>query len=335
MKPKEHIISIFIPHAGCENTCVFCNQKKITGTDDSNTFEIIKAAAESFSDPGKPVQIAFYGGSFTAIPLERQKTLLAAVQPFLAEDRSRSVRISTRPDYISDEIVERLKSFGVRTIELGAQSMCDDVLLQSKRGHTAADVEAASGVIKKAGVSLVLQMMTGLPGDTFEKSLYTARRFITLQPDGVRIYPTVVVKETELFQMWQDGCYKEHTVEEAVVLCAEICALFGEADIPVIRLGLNPTRELSEGGAAAGAYHPAFGALVYSKIYYDKTAELLKDIPSQSNVTLTVGKGRTSLLVGQNRSNIKRLMSEFLLESVKIKESEAINKPFSVQISCN
>jgi len=201
--------------------------------------------------------------------------------------------------------------------------MCDDVLAMSRRGHTSEDIVRAAEMIKSAELSLILQMMTGLPGDTFEKSLYTARRFIEIKPDGVRVYPTVVVCDTELYKMWRSGLYREHTVEDAIELCAQICAMFLEADIQIIRLGLNPTEALSSGTAVAGAYHPAFGELVYSKIYYNKAAALLRDVPEGSSVTITVPKGRISMMVGQKRENIRKLTKEFTLASIKVVEKDS------------
>lgn len=269
------------------------------------------------------MEIAFYGGSFTAIPESEQNELLDAAKPLIEFDPRNSIRISTRPDCMDETIAARLKGYGVATVELGAQSMCDDVLLASRRGHTASDVGRAAEIVKNAGLKLILQMMTGLPGDTREKSLHTAKRFVELAPDGVRIYPTVVVAGTELYDMWNRGEYREHTVEEAIDLCAEICPLFEEADIQIIRLGLNPTDDLTAGTAAAGAYHPAFGELVYSKVYYNKAAKLLKGTKPGSSATITVPKGRVSMMVGHKRCNIITLTNEFSLQSLKIIEAVA------------
>jgi len=262
--------------------------------------------------------------------VEKQNELLEAAQQFLDFHPDNQIRISTRPDCIDEETVARLKSYGVATIELGAQSMCDDVLTKCRRGHTSGDVRQASGIIKSAGLSLILQMMTGLPGDTPGKSLYTATEFIKLKPDGVRIYPTVVVKGTELYKMWQRGDYKEHTIDEAMELCVEICALFEVAGIPVIRLGLHPSDSLTNGDAVAGAYHPALGELVYSKAYYKKAAKLLSDIKPGSDVALAVSKGNISRMAGNRRSNITALEHELSLRSIKLVESDI--KPGTVEL---
>jgi histone acetyltransferase (RNA polymerase elongator complex component) len=270
----------------------------------------------------QPVELAFYGGSFTAIPIKQQNELLEAAQPFMKLDPLNSIRISTRPDCLDVHAIERLKNFGVAAVELGAQSMCDDVLGMSQRGHTASDVEQAAALVKSSGLTLILQMMTGLPGDTREKSLYTARRFVELKADGVRIYPTVVVRGTKLHKLWEDGDYKEHTIDCAVRICAELYSIFSDAGITVIRMGLNPSRTLSAGDAVAGAYHPAFGELVYSRVYYEKAAALLDDVTPGSDVTLAVPHGHVSMMIGQHRRNINALVKTFSLRSLKVIQAD-------------
>ena len=336
---RRRIIPVFIPNLGCEHECVFCDQRLISGEREPVTPEdvsnVCSEALIALADAGESsaaAEVAFYGGSFTALSERRQNELLEAVQPFLKHNARNSIRISTRPDCMDRQAALRLKSFGVGTVELGAQSMCGDVLALSKRGHTAGDVARASGIIKSAGLCLILQMMTGLPGDSREKSLYTAKHIIGLKPDGVRIYPAVVVRGTRLFEMWRDGSYAEHTVEEAVGLCAELCALFDEAGIPVIRLGLNPTDTLSAGGAAAGAYHPAFGELVYSKIYFEKAVSALTGVRPGSGVVITVARGRVSKMAGHRRGNIHALIEKFSLGSLKIVESDIVSCEIKIEI---
>jgi len=319
MTPKRSIIPVFIPHAGCEHECVFCNQHRITGAA-APIIESGKLVIEDWEADNQPAELAFYGGSFTAISVEMQDELLNAAQPFLKRNCRNSIRISTRPDCIDELTIKRLRNYGVKTVELGAQSMCDDVLLKSQRGHTSSDVARAAELVKNGGLALILQMMTGLPGDTSEKSLYTAGRFVELKPDGVRIYPTVIVRGTMLHEMWERGEYQEHSIECAVELCVELCTIFERAGIPIIRLGLNPSDTLSSGDAVAGAYHPAFGELVYSRIYYNKAVTLLENIPSGSEVTLAVAAGCVSIMTGQRRCNITALMSRFSLRSIKVIE---------------
>ena len=320
-RPKRVIIPVFIPNLGCGHECVFCDQRLISGElKPVSADDVRKAYSDRISPAG--AELAFYGGSFTALPTRMQIELLEAAQQFLGLNPDNSIRVSTRPDCVDDAAVERLISFGVSTVELGAQSMCDDVLATAGRGHTSDDTVRASGIIKRAGLSLVLQMMTGLPGDTRDKSVYTARRLIDLNPDGVRIYPTVIIRGTRLYDMWRGGQYREHTVREAVVLCAEVCALFQNAGVPVIRLGLNPSDTLSAGDAAAGAYHPAFGELVYSQMYYNKADSLLEGVMPGSGAILTVADGCVSKMAGQRRVNIRGLVEKHSLRSLKIVESD-------------
>ena len=329
MSARASIIPVFVPHWGCPHACVFCNQRSITGQRKSATAEDVQQAIETaaaFLPQGEKRQLAFYGGSFTAIPAEDQEALLGAAQPYLKRGEISSIRLSTRPDAIDGETLERLRRFGVETIELGAQSMDEEVLRLSGRGHTAQDVERASRLIRAAGFSLVLQMMTGLPGDTPEKDLETARRLIACRPDGVRIYPTVIVRGTALYEQWRAGLYREHTVEDAVSICARLLPLFEQAGIDVLRVGLNPTEELSGGEAAAGAYHPALGELVRSRVYRDRAEELLAGAEPGSRATLTVGRGKTSQMTGQHRQNLDWLQERFALREIKVTENQEGNR---------
>ena len=321
MSARESIIPVFVPHLGCPNNCVFCNQRRISGSQQPATADTVKEAilqAAALLPKGAKRQLAFYGGSFTAIPVEDQCRLLESAKEYIDSGEISSIRLSTRPDAIDEAVLERLKFYGVETIELGAQSLCDDVLRLSGRGHSAKSVEDASRLIKQAGFKLILQMMTGLPGDSLERSIETAEKIIALKPDGVRIYPTVIVRDTALYDMWQAGKYPEHSVEEAVSFCAKLLPIFEKADIPVIRLGLNPTEELSGGAAAAGAYHPALGELVKSRIMYEKACELLKDVPKESRVILSVHSSKVSQMTGQRRANVDALCREFSLTALKI-----------------
>ena len=321
MIAKRNIIPVFVPHLGCPNNCVFCNQRKISGSSTPASAETVKSAVLDGVNkiPEKSnIQLAFYGGSFTAIPVEEQNELIGAALPFLHDGTLESLRLSTRPDAVDAQTLSRLKKCGVRTIELGAQSMCDEVLYASGRGHTALQTKKAARLIKEFGFELILQMMTGLPEDTKERAIETAKKIIALQPDGVRIYPTVIIENTPLCDMWREGIYKEHTVAEAVEVCAAILPLFQEAQIPVIRLGLNPTQELSHGAALGGAYHPAFGELVASRLLLEKARVLLKDSPHGENVTLNVNKSDISAMTGQKKSNINVLSEEFSLKTLKV-----------------
>lgn len=333
MTAKNSVIPVFVPHLGCPNDCVFCNQRRISGHTEPATALTVKNAIEAaaaLTPPGTKRQLAFYGGSFTAIPESIQLELLEAAQPYLENGDISSIRLSTRPDAVDEAVLRRLRRYGVEVIELGAQSMCDKVLLLSGRGHDSADVERSSYLIKQHGFGLILQMMTGLPGDTDESCVETAKKIIALKPDGVRIYPTVIVRDTVLCDMWRAGTYKEHTVEDAVRICAKLAPLFDEAGIPIIRMGLNPTEELSGGDALGGAYHPALGELVRSRIMLEKAKELLSGVAPGSNVILGVNRSDVSKMAGQHRCNIKALTEEFALSELKIREANVKSGQISV-----
>ncbi len=326
MPVKRNIIPVFIPHLGCPHDCVFCNQRKISGQTKPATPESVSGEIRSglLKAPNGDTQVAFYGGSFTAIPAAEQEALLGAALPFLHSGAISSLRVSTRPDAIDGGVIERLRRCGVKTVELGVQSMDETVLKMSNRGHTAEDAEKAAKMLKAAGFELILQMMTGLPGDTLEKSLYTACSLAALAPDGVRIYPTVIIKDTRLFEMAKSGEYCEHTVDEAVSWCAEILEVFKRENIPVIRLGLNPTDDLSAGEAVGGAYHPALGELVYAEMCFNAEKKLIgDDARDAAYVEFEVPRGRMSQAVGQHGKNRRRLHEQYNIKQVKFVESPA------------
>ncbi len=322
---RQTIIPVFVPHVGCPNDCVFCNQRRISGqVRPVGPEEVSRAIREgaAVTPMGVQRQLAFYGGSFTAIPPKAQALLLGAAQPYLQDGTLHSIRLSTRPDAIDEETLLRLKDYGVETIELGAQSMDDRVLQLAGRGHTARQVRQAARMVQDYGFQLILQMMTGLPGDEDGKaSQYTARELAALRPDGVRIYPTVIVKDTVLYDLWLAGEYTEHTLEAAVELCARLVPVFEEAGIPIIRLGLNPTEDLSGGDAVGGAYHPALGELVRSRTLLHRARALLAGAKPGDRVILTVGKGKTSQMTGQHRCNLLALQAEYGLRQIKVCET--------------
>ena len=328
MSARESIIPVFVPHLGCPNDCVFCNQRRISGSVTPATPQDVVEAierAKTLTGPETRRQLAFYGGSFTAIPVSEQEALLDAAGPYLESGDIVSLRLSTRPDAIDAATLKRLKAYGVETIELGAQSMSERVLALSGRGHTAQDVADASAQVKAAGFKLILQMMTGLPGADDESDVESARRIAALKPDGVRVYPTVIVRDTALFDIWKAGRYKEHTVENAVRVCAKILPIFEEAHIPVIRLGLNPTEDLSGGDAVGGAYHPALGELVKSRIMREKAEALLEGVLPGSEAVLRVNPRLMSQLVGQHGANRAYLTERFALKRLRIVPDKSID----------
>ena len=320
MTPRNRIIPVFVPHLGCPNDCVFCNQRTISGSLRPAGPEDVHRALADAGELGEGAELAFYGGSFTAISPDRQCALLEAAQPWRKQGLLRSIRVSTRPDAVTEEKLWLLRSYGVETVELGAQSMDDEVLARSGRGHTAADTQRAAGLVHAAGLKLVLQMMTGLPAASPESDLNTAHLLAALKPEGVRIYPTVILRGTQLERLWRAGQYRAHTVSDAVETCAPILRLFLAAGIPVLRLGLNPTEALSAGEAAGGAYHPALGELVYGKLYLELARAKLRALPRlPRRVELLVAEHCISKMTGYRRSNLLALRWEFGLREISVK----------------
>lgn len=307
----KHInVALFVPDEGCSHRCSFCNQKTISGkvkplaVDEID--EAVKIALENSDGKG---EIAFFGGSFTAIEKTYMLSLLERAKMYIDKGLFKGIRISTRPDCIDEEVLVILKKYGVTSIELGCQSMSDEVLLKNGRGHTAEDVVKSAALIKGYGFEFGVQMMTGLYGDSDEESVKTAEKLIALSPDTVRIYPTVVLEDTKLSELYRKGEYKPQTVDEAAELCARLIPMFEEKGIRIIRLGLHSGGNVEE-GFVAGAYHPAFREICESKIYLRKILETVKseNIP-KGDITLTVNGKCVSALVGQKRSNTEKLRS--------------------------
>lgn len=257
---------------------------------------------------GAQAQIAFFGGSFTAIPRDDMIRLLQTAAPYVQSGDFAGIRISTRPDAIDNEVLEILKAYGVTTVELGAQSMDDAVLKSCQRGHTAKQVEEAARLIREAGLSLGLQMMTGLPGDTDEGALCTARKLAALQPDEVRIYPTLVIEGSPLAQEYKVGTYQPQTLEQAVELCVRLLTFFEEEQgIPVIRLGLHAEEDMVK-HCIAGPIHPAFRELCESRIFRKKAEKILKN-SKKTEILLAVNPACVSRMVGHRRENLIAFMN--------------------------
>ncbi len=306
----KHInVALFVPDEGCPHRCSFCNQKTISGKSRPLTVEDIEKAVEtalSTSECGDG-EIAFFGGSFTAIERNYMLSLLKKGREYVDKGLFKGIRISTRPDCIDAEILDILKENKVTSIELGCQSMDDEVLLLNKRGHTSHDVVKSASLIKKYGFELGVQMMTGLYGDTKEKSLETAKKLISLKPDTARIYPTVVLENTVLAELYEKGEYSPQSTDEAAEICAELLLMFYKADIKVIRLGLHSGGNVEE-GFVAGAYHPAFREMAESIIYLKKIKEQIeKEKLFNGVIEITVGSPYISMATGQKKSNIKEL----------------------------
>ena len=272
MKPFG-MIPFFIPHVGCPYVCTFCNQSRITGqsgishlTPDYIKKTITDYVGEKRND--KFWEVAFYGGSFTAIHRDLQHTLLAPAHEMLRQGIIDGIRCSTRPDAVGDEAISLLQSYGVKTVELGVQSMNDGILVDAKRGHTAQEVVDAVERLKQHGMTVGVQLLPGLKGETWETILETAIAVVKLKPDFVRIYPVLVIENTELADQYRSGAYKPLSTEQAITYCAFLKEWFEEHNIEVIRTGLQSSEELDSGNSLiSGPYEPAMGELVVNEQY--------------------------------------------------------------------
>ena len=332
---KEYIIPIFVPHLGCPNDCTFCNQKKISGQKKSVTGEEVKGIIEyylnNFKDKDRKVEVAFFGGSFTGIDTKIQEELLLAANEYINAGKVDSIRISTRPDYINQDVLNLLKRYNVKTIELGVQSANDFILNKCKRGHSFEDVKKASKLIRKNKYILGHQMMVGLPESTQKDEIETAKKLIKLHPKMVRIYPVLVIKDTKLAEDYLSGEYKPNTIEQAVETCAILLKMFNSKKIDVIRIGLQSTDEIcnpenENSQVISGPYHPAFRQLVESRICYD---EFVKKIHKLNNkVKVVKAKVNGSLInsfVGHKRENIKRIKELYDVD-VKVEKDDSVKR---------
>ncbi|MDD4503865.1 MAG: radical SAM protein [Clostridiaceae bacterium] len=330
MNKKHYIIPIFVPHKGCPHNCIFCNQKKITGQIEEVTAREVKVKIEEYlitlPKEGSHIEVAFYGGSFTAIPLDYQKQLLEAAFSYVEEGRISNIRVSTRPDCIDVKILENLKRYGVTIVELGVQSMDEAVLKLCNRGHTPKDVVDAVRLLKEFGFSVGVQMMIGLPGDSEEKALLTAKELIGLKPDIARIYPALVIKNTYMEEMYLRGEYKPLSLEEAVEESKKLLILFEGNGINVIRIGLQPTENILLGkDVVAGPFHPAIRQLVESSVYRDIIVLLLKKAGGKHRkIALKVNPKNISEMVGNKKNNINFIKSKFLIDNIEIVQDESV-----------
>ena len=320
------IIPFFIPHAGCPHQCVFCDQKKITGQTNRHASSL-PAIIDLHLSTGKQSdvhRVAFYGGTFTALPLDLQKAYLEAVKPFIGLGRIESIRLSTRPDAVNAKILDFLKGYGVRTIELGVQSMDDSVLCLAGRGHSASHTVAAMELLTEHEFETGIQLMPGLPGDSPETFRETVERTISLQPDFIRIYPALVIANTPLDRMYRQGLYAPLTFDQAICISKNALLRFEQAGIEVIRIGLQPSEELEKDGTIiAGPYHPAFRQLVESSIMLDRMKAALPKQNAGDAVEILVNPLDLSSAIGQKRCNIEMLRLDFGVK-VLIRPDEAV-----------
>lgn len=276
MSKKHYIIPIFVSHQGCPHQCVFCNQDKIArAVDKEVTDEDVRKTVEEYiktiDHNNSTIEISFFGGTFTAIDVNKQKELLSVAKEYKEKGYIDKIRMSTRPDAINKYILDYLKEYKVDIIELGVQSLNDEVLRLSGRGHSSEDVKRASRLIKEYKITLGHQIMPGLPGDNFEKDVETVKKSIEMEPDICRIYPSLVIKDTPMAEMYKRGEYVPYSLEEAVCISKELYKLYKEANVNIIRIGLQPTENITWGkDIIDGPFHPAFRELVEGSLLCDK-----------------------------------------------------------------
>lgn len=344
---KQYTIPVFVPELACPNKCVFCNQHSISGCHKQPSIEdvelIIKERLSSFQRKDVHIEIGFFGGNFTGIDQSLQIEYLSIAKKYLDKGDIQAIRLSTRPDYITNQSLAVLKDYQVSTIELGAQSLHDDILLKAGRGHTVNDIRKASQLIREAGFKLGLQMMTGLPCDTPEKSIETAKLIIELGADFTRIYPTLVIKHTDLEKEWLSGRYKPQTLDKAVSLTADLLELFESNGVEVIRVGLHPSEDLIAGkDLLAGPFHVSFRQLAETELWKRKILKAINHIDSQdtannscvaiSGKTITVlsSKDQLKSAIGYSGSNREMLLKLFSEVNFVTAEQSETNQPLII-----
>lgn len=314
MSLNKHIgiIPVFVSHMGCPNECTFCNQRKISGVSDAILPNQLIRHLETYLSTMKrdQVELAFFGGSFTGIESNQQIEYLKIAKDLKEKNVIQRIRISTRPDYIDDAIIERLKAYTVDIVELGCQSFHQNVLDQTKRGHRISDIYQAVALLKKADIHVGIQLMVGLPGDDEVKFEASVDQTIAFDPYCIRVYPTLVIKDTELEQMYKDGAYRPISLDEAIKFTAMAVRKFESKGLNVIRVGLQRTDLIDIGASViAGPFHPAFGEMVWSKIFADEILEQLKHMSLDGECTICVHPKRRSIVIGQNKSNLLQFSS--------------------------
>lgn len=325
-----YIIPIFVSHRGCPHDCVFCNQKKITGTNKYISGEDVSKTIEEYLSTidreNSYVELSFFGGSFTGIPLKQQNELLKAGRKAIEQGKIDAIRLSTRPDYIDKDILTNLKKYGVKVIELGVQSLDKEVLKLSERGHTSEDVVEASRLIKEYDFTLGLQMMLGLPGDTKKKDIETAREIIELRPNFVRIYPALVIKDTHMEYLYKSGEYTPLNIDEAVAISKELYYEFTLNNIDIIRIGLQTTEQINLGrDVVAGPFHPAFRELVESSILNDMMVYCIKTYyPASKNIDLYISPSFISRLYADKKRYFKESIKKISTNIIKVKQESSI-----------
>ena len=313
---KHSNIPIFIPELACPHQCVFCDQKKISGTNSIPHPEEVRNIVERYLETipdNRIVNIAFFGGSFTGLSISLQEQYLKEAFWFVKNGRVSGIRLSTRPDYINKAVLELLKKYGVTTIELGAQSTSQEVLNQSGRGHTVDEIRKACNLICKNGFELGLQMMIGLPGDSYERSIQTANDIVSLGARNTRIYPAIVVKHTALEKLYHEGEYTPLTLEEAVEWTKDIIHIFEKNNISILRIGLHPSDELVTGKSLIdGPFHESFKEIVMTRIWKEIIDTELQslELSSLNKIKITVSNRQIHYAIGYRQANREQLISQ-------------------------
>ena len=330
---RQYVIPVFVPHLGCPNDCIFCNQKSKSGQmkqiTEQEVEKTIKEILHRFKEEKLYTEIAFFGGSFTGIDIELQERLLKVAYKYVQKKKVDGIRVSTRPDYINKDELKLLKKYGVKTIELGVQSTNDYILQKAKRGHTFEDVKRASKLIRRYGFTLGHQMMIGLPESTWLDELNTAKDLAKLRPKIVRLYPVLIIKHTELEKEFAKGEYVPITLEQAVERCKELYYFFDKKKITVIRMGLQNTDIISNpeninSEVVAGPYHEAFGQLVEDSIWYDKILSAIKKVNTKvAEVEIEVNPNDVNNIIGHKKENIQKFKELYEVD-VKIKQKFSI-----------
>lgn len=325
------IVPIFIPNQGCPHRCIFCEQERITSQqgqsiNKQHVQEVLDTSIRSkgFALRSRP-EVAFYGGTFTRLPIERMRELLQAVAPYISKGLFDSIRVSTRPDALDKERLELIKAHGVTTVELGVQSMDDEVLSLSQRGHTSEDTIKAVQTLRINGFRVGIQLMPGLPGDSDEKFRATIDQIIGLHPDMVRLYPAVVIRGTELALWYRQGRYLPMTLENAVGICMDSCIRLEEKGIPVIRIGLMSSPSLLEKGEIiAGPWHTAFGFLVRSGIYHRRIEPFLPNPGTASQINISVPEREVPLVRGYRNQGLELIEKKTKARVIKVEPDDSV-----------
>ncbi|MCC9294648.1 radical SAM protein [Clostridium sp. WLY-B-L2] len=330
MKNRHYIIPIFVPNEGCPHKCVFCNQSIITGNGQVVDADFVRKTVEEYLKTirreNSTVEISFFGGTFTDIPMKRQRELLKIAKEYKDSGDIDFIHLSTRPDYINKNILDNLKYYSVKVIELGIQSLDREVLVKSGRGHSPEDVKRASFLIKEYGFTLGHQVMLGLPCDSFDKDIKTVKESIAMKPDIYRLYPALVIKQTPMEIMYRKGIYKPYDLDGAVDVCRTLYCILRANKINVIRIGLQPTEEINVGAdVVAGPFHPAFRELVEGSIYNSILEHIIPE-SYEGEVEVRINNRDLSKLYADKKKYFIKLEEKLRRCSIKVIQSSAVNR---------